>query len=541
MKRLIAIILALSLIFIYFAVAVSATEITNTMTSQEYYAAQAYLVAHFKDDNISYSEFQERSQAVTDEFVEANTVGGVLTQSALTASNTFNAVSQKIGETVSNFGDSAKDYISDWISDFLDDYSVFSDKTTTDLKGYGALMYVVVKSGNYSNYSRYYCNYILAKPGASYVTYYTRGGYYREYWDSSNTTVQTFTSTSNFGEHNRVEGSSTTTVYVYGDVRYEDGSQAPTNDEFQTVKDYDFSDTSEQDLQELLNKILEELERQQPDLSTVEGLLKSIYNRLGKLDSDNDNALLNDINLAILSLMKSNDDNAKEIAEALLGIREDLKNGSSDSSVDSSDTNSALGSHNHDTISGTLYNVKPLDKNFFNKLFTDATELKVEYEGKNYFLEPCGCLKIDDKYYSVDMNYDSFTTVDYDFNNIDIDVDSDLTSFNYVDMNLSPTQRKKIDNIVEMASTLVSKGIPFAAVNGGLTFYQDIIFNSHDPQDIVIDINLFGNDIFFTILSTSFFNSEASQALQIVKNFVCIVVCYAWLLAMRRKTASMMG
>lgn len=333
MRKILAVILSLSLIFIYFAVAVSATEITNSMTSKEYYASQAYLVAKFKDGDITYSEFQTRSQAVTDAYVEANTVGGVLTQSALTASNTFNAVAQKIGETVSNFGDSAKDYISDWISDFLDDYTVFSDKSSTDTKGYGAMMYVVTQGKNYASYSRYYCNYILAKPSDSYITYYTQGGYYREYWSSSNSTVQTYTSSSNFGEHNRVEGSSTTTVFVYGDVRYEDGSQAPTDDEFQTVKDYDFTQTpdgepvSEQDLLELLNDILEELERQQPDLSNVEGLLKSIYNRLGRLDSDNDNALLSEINAAILALAKDTNSNNTALINALDELKQSLKDG----------------------------------------------------------------------------------------------------------------------------------------------------------------------------------------------------------------------
>ena len=61
------------------------------MTKQEYYAAQSYLIAKYKDGDISYSEFQQQTQTVTDEFVTNNTVGGVLQAVALNASNTFNA------------------------------------------------------------------------------------------------------------------------------------------------------------------------------------------------------------------------------------------------------------------------------------------------------------------------------------------------------------------------------------------------------------------------------------------------------------------
>ena len=135
----------------------------------------------------------------------------------------------------------------------------------------------------------------------------------------------------------------------------------------------------------------------------------------------------------------------------------------------------------------------------------------------------------------------SYTNIDYDFNNTDIEVSPDITTFNYVDMNLTDGQKKKIDNIVEMIGTLISKGIPMSAVNGGLMFHQDIIFNSSDPKDLVIDLEFYGKQYSFTILSTSFFNEEAAQALQIVKNFVSIVICYAWLLSMRRKVSGMMG
>lgn len=56
-------------------------------------------------------------------------------------------------------------------------------------------------------------------------------------------------------------------------------------------------------------------------------------------------------------------------------------------------------------IAGTLYNVIPKDKNFFQNL-THKDTMLVEYEGKNYYLETDGTLLYkDNKYYFVDMNY----------------------------------------------------------------------------------------------------------------------------------------
>lgn len=60
-----------------------------------------------------------------------------------------------------------------------------------------------------------------------------------------------------------------------------------------------------------------------PDLSTIEGLLAAILNKLGTLDSDNDNALLSDILTAIQAL-KNNGETSDN--SDLLKTLEDLKN-----------------------------------------------------------------------------------------------------------------------------------------------------------------------------------------------------------------------
>ena len=204
-------------------------------------------------------------------------------------------------------------------------------------------------------------------------------------------------------------------VTIYGSWKWrESGLQAETDDEFQTITDYDFSEAPERELEDLLKKILNEFELQQPDLSSIEGLLNAIYARLGTLDSDNDNELLASLNAAVLALVESNNGNNEALLNELLKFREDLKNGTvgSDSSA-----------HGHEN-SGTLYNVIPLDKNWLNKIFHDKENLKVQYEGKTYYLEDCGCLKLDDKYYTPNMNYDSYAISDYDFSNDDIIIDN---------------------------------------------------------------------------------------------------------------------
>ena len=121
--------------------------------------------------------------------------------------------------------------------------------------------------------------------------------------------------------------------YLYGDWRYKDDTQAPTDDVYTDVSDYDFDDVPVPDLEELIKNILEELERQQPDLSSIEGLLKAIYNRLGTLDSDNDNALLSQILAAINALEINSGDNNNGNSDSgsngysdLISVLEDIKN-----------------------------------------------------------------------------------------------------------------------------------------------------------------------------------------------------------------------
>lgn len=224
-----------------------------------------------------------------------------------------------------------------------------------------------------------------------------------------------------------------------------------------------------------------------PDLSSIEGLLNAIYARLGTLDSDNDNELLASVNAAVLALVKSNNDNNKALLDELLKFREDLKNGTvgSDSSV-----------HGHE-ISGTLYNVIPLDKNWLNKIFHDKENLKVQYEGKTYYLEDCGCLKLDDKFYTPNMNYDSYAISDYDFSNDDIIIDNskyvdvDFKNYTALFASFSSSQKKKFNNIIDLVTKFVEQAVPYSAIKGALIPFETIIFNSAEPKDIIFTFSFY--------------------------------------------------
>lgn len=113
---------------------------------------------------------------------------------------------------------------------------------------------------------------------------------------------------------------------LYGDWRYDNDDEASdiiTELPEKEIPPYDDDSVPEDDLIDFLEDLLNDLQLQYPDLSTIEGLLRAILAKLGTLDSDNDNELLMQILAAIQSLKNSGEtaDNSE-----LLKTLEDLKN-----------------------------------------------------------------------------------------------------------------------------------------------------------------------------------------------------------------------
>lgn len=541
MKKIIAFIAAFVFLVYLFAVSFSVSADNEPIiTNQEYYAAQSYLIAKYKDGDISYSEFQERTQAVTDEFVTNNTIGGVLQSGALNAKNTFTAVSEKIGATFQKYGDAGREYVNEYVSDFMNDYTVLNDKPTTDLQGGNAILEVVFGTGSDAQRRKYYLNdyglKLVNSDGA--ISYKMRSNTLVRMSLSQNGKTSEYTYDSSNAEISySLSNANVSAIRIYGDWRSDDDTPVETDDTYETVSDYDFSEVPEKELEDLLKKILDEMEIKEPDLSTMEGLLRAIYARLGTLDSDNDNALLSSINSAILALVKSNDESNEELLKELVKFREDLKNGTV-----GADTTS----HDHE-ISGTLYNVIPLDKNWLNRIFHDEENLKVQYEGKTYYLEECGCLKLDDKFYSVDINYSSQIDVDYDFGfdesdlnfnikdnkkfyNVDFGSLNDLYSeiqsknstqtysmrkssplgndfvYSFSDI-LTGSQERKVGIVADLIEQLISVGVPFRQIKDNFSTFETILFKrDYTPKDLVINYSVGHSYMSVTILSYKWFN-----------------------------------
>ena len=299
---------------------VSFADDSYPMSTKDYYASQHYLTAQFVSGRISWDEYQTQSQSVTNEYINSNTVGGVLASGALHASNSISALSQKLGAVVNEYGDRAKDYLSDYISDFFDSYKVLSETPSFDMSGAGAVL--VKYDGDLTTY--YYSDsfgYVYHQEDP--IRYVIRQNVFRMVLYKKGV-VQSDT-TGSMGPFTVIVRNGVT-AQIYGDWRYYPDSEdiPPTDDEYIQSESFDFSNATDKELEDLLNKILEQLELQQPDLSSIEGLLRAIYNRLGTLDSDNDNALLSQILAAINSLELS----GGEIGDnsGIISVLEDIKN-----------------------------------------------------------------------------------------------------------------------------------------------------------------------------------------------------------------------
>ncbi len=512
----------------------------DVSTSDKYLDEVWKAIDSFADGDMSYESFSQIVDSLTENYKNSNTIDGKLQYGVDNFTTKVTAIVAKMGNFYSELGENGLDYIKDYLKNFLSDYEVLREESTTDLKGYGALL--MVKRDPYIDY--YYCDYLEINPDDGIATRVIDGHecFIYRYWNSDghidNEWYTTLPQVFGFKWVPRYY-----TLSYYGDVRYTNGEKAPTNDEYVVVEDYDFTDSTYKDLDDLLNKIIEELNRQQPDFSSIEGILKAIYYQCTGINSKM--ITYDQCNALIMSLLSSGNSNTEQIVNALYQIRDGLKNsegkedekeesggdvGGGDSGGDSG------GTADKKEIAGTLYNVKPLDKNFLQNLVTDKQNLRVEYEGKVYYLEDDGTLLLDGKYYYVDMNYDGIYDVDIDFKNTNIYANFDFSS-------LTSSQKEKLDNIVDSIFNFTSQLVPYTSIASIIPLFQVIVFNTSQPQDIVLKFNATDEIEGFeaTILSASFLENEyVKNALSILRVFL-VVIGYSWLLAMRKKAASMIG
>lgn len=308
LKRFTAVIAALSIVIVNvsFSVFADASDDDSVKAVLNYYLDS---IDAFTSGSITYEQFTD---------MQANASGRM---SALVAdrgmgllpSKYIEQLSYNISSTVVKYSEMAPYYLSEWLSDLMSKYEKTGQQSTFDMRGHGACAFG--RSDGIYRGSAYYCDYIVIN--VQYLSVRLIGNAVQHNFD--------WNEDYNFGDGYSFSNNTVRFFDFYGDVRYEDGSPYPTNDEYVGYIYRDFSDASEKELEELLKKINEKIEQETPDFSNVEGLLKSIYYRLGTLDSDDDNAILTEINASILSLANNSTTDNTELIEVLAELKEALK------------------------------------------------------------------------------------------------------------------------------------------------------------------------------------------------------------------------
>lgn len=201
------------------------------------------------------------------------------------------------------------------LSDYFDEYaSTRSGRRDFDMHGYGACLYVAPDGG--SEYCKYYMDYGVLKPytgsGNYQYTLHSHGFSYKiqKSYGQSEKPQDVI-----FNDFNR--GYVPSKMILYGDWRYEDDTPATDY-----VKDNPYiyptlDDPQDIDFNDFFDKFLERLNFEFPDLSTIEGLLTALLNKLGTLDSDDDTGAINAVNQSIQSLSALNTANTNRIIAAL--------------------------------------------------------------------------------------------------------------------------------------------------------------------------------------------------------------------------------
>lgn len=335
----------------------------------------------------------------------------------------------------------------------------------------------------------------------------------------------------------------------YGDWRYADDGAAddkttPTQSITQGI---DTSQLSDQELIDLLQDMINKLNIEFPDLSTIEGLLRAIYNKECGISSQITYST-SEINAAILALTNSNAAGSENIVNTLLEIRKELQNGGSSSGGSSSGSDPE--------IKGVLYNCYPVEhySNWFTSLFGDTDKMRVIYLNEIYDVNPDGTIyypkditSADYGKYYINMSYtkDIDIELNVDDNSVANKVDLDFEYKNLVTIvNLSSSKKRLLNSVVDTVEQLITFA-PYQAVTHFMSTVQPHIFISSAPQDITVDINLdteIGKPLngSYKILSADIIEKNA-EALSMIKVFTGLLITYSWLLWMRKKSVSIVG
>ena len=462
LSKIIAIIFALTVSVLTLCLVVSADYSLERQVREE----QLEILNKYCKGDVTYDTYIAKSNELTQKLYDESTVSGYISSEAEQIGNMFKGISHKVGATAQIYGDKAYQYIADCIVDYLDDYTALADiesPNNPDMKGYGAMVEYYSYQNEpsmvfkmYSDYGFYSVN----ANGSYWIMSQMNDGNVgtREYWYNGNlNNSQTYTgSYGNTGWYAK----------FYGDWRDPNNTeeQLPTDDEFVQSEVLDFSNASDVDLDKLINEISEALERAEPDLSNVEGLLNSIYFRLGQIDSDNDNALLAEINAAILSLANSNSANTAQLILKLDEIKQVL-------------------------------NPEGENENPEEQQPTDLTGVIDELKEINAGIKGLAAIEVVENIWE-----------------------------------LTEGEQQLFNEYASLIPLIVDK-LGIGLVQATMSDIESLIFTSSPPSDLTVE--MYGSE--YAVLSRDMFNEESLKYINLAKNFVTVLIIYAWCMSMRKK------
>ncbi len=358
-NRFLAVLLACFLAFSVVCIPVFATDDSSSASfgaSFEEYLAETISYIESVEDvcdlylngYITYSEYCERISALYDN--APNTYAALACVPVTSIVDEFSAFFDAYNSLLSDFGYSGTldSVVDDWIN--------------------------VSYGGGGGGGSRYGALYIKDNPNLTWIEYYYCD-YIELYNNSSGDLCFRCVNLRRLEYHYRSDGSivvvkddydegynhtSSVSLKGYdsfkGDVRLlsDDISDVSIGD-MPTVGDSDFTfpdDLDDDSLRDLIDYINSALQDAFPDLSSVEGILKSILNKLGTLDSDDDSSYLSaiesairetslsvELDTAIASLITQNNENTQALLDELIKLREVIVSDEDDSEYYDEDGN----------------------------------------------------------------------------------------------------------------------------------------------------------------------------------------------------------
>lgn len=375
----------------------------------------------------------------------------------------------------------------------IDDNTITTDNV--DMKGAGCFVLTYLKSDLNRAYQYFYCDYLVVRPGALTSDGYSVGNDNLNFnfkglflWQIPKSSDPTQYDV-NESYNPAIDFSNSLynqKVIIYGDVRYSDGSSADgISSPIQSItQGIDTSQMTNEDLYNLLQDMIDKINLQFPDLSTVEGLLRSILSQCKAINNKIANGEKADysdiqkyINTAISSLATKNDANTQKLVDELAKLR--LATGGS--VADNKDLADILGLPDLDI--GQI-----LDKE-------------------------TGEIKSDVVQGIIDNLTDLLPSVNLDFPTV-----ADVEKLGIIEI-------KMVAAFADLATSLDCI-VPLSVVNGLLTTMQGVCFSNGNPSDL----DFYIDGVSYTLIPAAIIEHRGfASAILIIRSLVGFIILYSWL------------